>query len=298
MLCDEIIAFNVEDKKTFQSSTILEEFFSMKLSRFVVSHQLEEEEHVNVVIVDHDGKYRGHKDGYISKKSLQEKTEIFQVFADYQIDHDKIDVFLIINLSAKRIYEYINVIHVKLNSLTEKIDFFIKENQEIFEILPEELVYKYASRNFYLLKVVEDIFCCVSLKNDSDNMKNIFFKLFNNLKVIIKDSDPNSPILNLIFIILKISNLVNFNEQDLSYIQKILNSDEFFSELQINPEYKERIQILKKNFAEDFVCSEIVLNPMLQRKTTIIDIFSSNIDKYKCIIDFIQYLKRRKLFLF
>ncbi len=298
VICQEIIAFNTEDPSTYQSSVVIEEFFSMKLTRYVVSHFFNSEEHVNVVIADQDGRYRGHKDGYINQTSSKPVNKEFLSLTDQLLNHNAIELFTVIDLTQLTLREYINTIRIKSTAFAEKIDTFIKETREIYEILPQELTFTYAHKNFHLIHVEKDIFCCYSFINDNSKDNQKFLETFRELKPLINGSHSNSPLLKLIYTTLKITNSKSFTLKDLDYNHKLLNSEVFFSELIINPNFKDRIQEVQKTFIEEFPCSEFVISPIIKEKTTLIDIFDSNTEQYKCIIDFIEFLQRRKLFLF
>ena len=117
MICDEIVVFNPDDEATFTSKTFLEDFFYMKLFRYVVSHTLKDDEHVNVVIVDQNGKYRGHKDAYVSKTSIPILDSKYTSITDQIINHKFIELFFLVNPFSHTIFEYINEIHIKTTTL-------------------------------------------------------------------------------------------------------------------------------------------------------------------------------------
>lgn len=298
VICQDIIAFNTEDPTTYESSTVIEEFFTMKLTRFVVSHLHGTEEHVNVVIADQDGKYRGHKDAYINQISSQLINRIYSSNTEHLIDHKSIELFIVLDLDKIVVREYINTIRIKTAALAEKIDNFIKETKEIYEVIPEDLIYTYAKKNFHLILVEKNIFMCFAFVNDNAKENQKYVEAFQYLKPIINGSHTNSPLLKLIYIVLRITDIDSFSKNDLEYIHKLLSSDVFFSELMINPKYEDKIQIVRKTFVNEFPCSDFVINPILKHKTTLIDIFDDNISQYRCVIDFIEFLRRRKLFLF
>lgn len=298
VICQDIIAFNTEDPTTYESSTVIEEFFSMKLTRFVVKHLHDTEEHVNVVIADQDGKYRGHKDAYIEHGTSQILNKIYSSNTEHIIDHKTIDMFIVLDLDQAVVREYINSIRIKTPALAEKIDNFIKETKEIYEIIPADLVYSYAKKNFHLMLVEKNIFICYSFIIDNSQENQKYLETFKYLKPIINGSHSNSPLLKLIYSVLKVTNIDSFSKNDLEYIHKLLSSDVFFSELTINPDYQEKIKNYIDSFQEKFSCSNFVLNSILDKKTTLNDILDDNVNQFRCIIDFVNYLKRRRLFLF
>ena len=297
-ICEEMMVFNIEDETSYKTKTYLEDFFYMKLFRYVVSHTSKDEEHVNVVIVDQNGKYRGHKDAYTSKTSIPIISANYTSITDQLINHKFIELFFIVNQSFQTITEYINEIHIKTTIMTEKIVSFIEESREIYDILPQELVFSYANKDFHIFLLKDSNFCCASFSDKTDLQKELIGKLLSNLNANVNESFINTPFQQLLSLILKISNFDSFNKNDLLYIQKLLSSDKYFSELQINPSYKENVQILKKNFVEDFPCANRILNKLIDQKISLIAIFVDNLTSYKCIIDFFEYLERRKVFLF
>ena len=298
MICDEIVVFNPDDEATFTSKTFLEDFFYMKLFRYVVSHTLKDDEHVNVVIVDQNGKYRGHKDAYVSKTSIPILDSKYTSITDQIINHKFIELFFLVNPFSHTIFEYINEIHIKTTTLVEKITSFIEENKEIYEILPTELIFSYANKTFNIKLLSESNYCCFSFEGENEIQKELLEQLLPLFNSNLNETLSHSPIQKLIILILKISNNVTFDKNDLQYTQKLLTSDKFFSEIQINPSYKENIQATKNNFALEFPCAEYILNTLLDQKVSLITLFDDNVPFYKCIIDFLEYLERRKVFIF
>ncbi len=70
-ICDQQIIFNITNKQSFVSSTEGKEFFGTQLTTYRVYHDVNTERHHNAVLVDNEGAYRGHVDGYAEEIPVQ-----------------------------------------------------------------------------------------------------------------------------------------------------------------------------------------------------------------------------------
>ncbi|HKZ40056.1 MAG TPA: hypothetical protein VJ044_03790, partial [Candidatus Hodarchaeales archaeon] len=228
MICQDFVGFDSNDPSSFSSKTAMQDFFSLRLTRFVVVHQTSTEEHFNVVIVDDNGQYRGHRDGYAKLKTVQEKksqTRKFQVTIGAVIEHIELDYLTIINFDEGHLVEYVNTGKIKSDNLAERVTTFLTENKEMYEIIPKTLNYVQANKEFVLEKINENLFFLYSLKDKNSLRKAHFLSLFGLIQPLIMDSHLSPPTNLLLSIIIKITSNPTFSEQDLPYIRNLATQE-------------------------------------------------------------------------
>ena len=137
-ICQQPLVFDANDPGTYVSKSDSENFFSMSLTRYVVKHETPTEDHYNVIIVDADHQYRGHKDSYKTPKQVYAKTE-YTLTQIQALPHSKIEFLILLNINNKKILEAVNIAHLKTLSIIERVTEFIDKNKDIYEQLPDQL---------------------------------------------------------------------------------------------------------------------------------------------------------------
>ena len=291
MMCDEILAFDTDDLHTYVSKSSAEDFFSMKLSRYVVKHDTADEEHVNVIIVDQNHKYRGHKDYYKNAKSKSNFTIV-----TFSLPSNKIDLLLVIDLKSNITLEYINKDNnVKTTVLASKITEFINQNLELYEHFQEIVLFEYLSKKYLISPLSNKIFT-ILLVNDANTSLGIpFLKL---LRYLSKESEifltasVLNPILKIVF---KIIERDDFRTDDLSLLES-LSKVYFTTKLSINEEYKSKSDLIIKLTRKYYPLAEIILPALLKSNKTVAELMEEEVffNNYKDIIKLVNFIDANK----
>ena len=255
-LCKEMQKFNPNDPHTYvqesESEYSTENFFNMKLRRFKVKHITKDnKEHYNIVIVDQNNDYRGHKDYY----------EKIVISNEYQIEdlrlvqHSKIEFLVVIDFLNKQVLEFVNTSQLKTTNLITKMDEFYKNNQEMYEQLPDELVFEIIHKKFYLLKKSENVFIIVTV-NDSN--------LYPKIKTIIScynetELSKNSITNTLYTIILQIIDKTDIQdnyEKIISFTTWLFNNSIFTVPLVIDKKILVDIPAVLSKLSDELSCSK------------------------------------------
>ena len=289
-ICTEILIFDTSNPETFLSKSDSEDFFSMKLERYVVKHDIADEEHINVVIVDQNHKYRGHKDYYVNRKRFVRTAYNMNVI-DPLITHTKLDYLIMINLSTKEIVEYINANVPKIHSLSlcEKVADFIFQNKELYTSLPEKLTYEHANKKFFIIKKTENMFLLCSFYHPESYKE--YVKVLHLLCNVISNSYENIAFT----LILLASDTFNLDLQAAyPYLEWIVTENLIYVSISLNSSILSDIKILLSRLQYQSSCTrKFEFLEIFEGKTTILEYLQKNIQDLCCVKDTLDLIKHR-----
>lgn len=193
-ICGGNTIFSPSDPKSYISrSDAGTDVFKHQLTEYTVKHvnfsdltaSEEDEEHINVVIIDNEGRYVKHTNQYVnlgSSKNVQQEVSTATVSRDYRLVKDKLvsydflDYFSITNFSLNIIYECINKIGIDSARLTAREKTRIDENRELFtkELTTTHLLI--INRIFLILKLTDDIYVLLLLRSEKDPRADDYLK--------------------------------------------------------------------------------------------------------------------------
>lgn len=296
-LCKEEVRFNPDDPLTYVSDPFTdsssETVFNMKLKRYVVKHITKDKiEHYNVVIVDQNHDYRGHKDYY--EKIDISKTE-YQIEGSPLSHHSKIEYLIIIDFLNKQVLEFVNTNQLKTANLIPKIDDFYKKSQEIYTHLPDQLVFEYISKRFVLLKRTDNIFVVISTfdTKDTESIKTII-KQCNDVEL-----SPHSISLEILTLILKIidfSDLMVTGDKISRFSEWIFKNTILYVPLVVDKDDLDDIAQVLSKLPNNFSCknNELFLH-VFDGKITVLQYIQANVTEYDCVKQILEIIERRKL---
>lgn len=85
-ICQEDIQFNLNNPDTFLSVTESGNPFTGKIINVRLAHTVNNERHINVVVLDVDGLYKTHKDSYIEKKQIEQELNWEQIKREFPFE--------------------------------------------------------------------------------------------------------------------------------------------------------------------------------------------------------------------
>ncbi|MGY5876591.1 MAG: GTPase domain-containing protein, partial [Candidatus Thorarchaeota archaeon] len=155
MICNDTVRFDIEDPSTYHSKTPHEKFFGMQLTTFRVSHTKGSESHQNVIIMDHKGLFRGHKDAYVesAKESEDLLERTFRVVPNGNVSQDRhpyINMILLLDTSQYWVRDILCPPEIRPGELAKLLMERIKESKKIYEKLPEYTTINVADREFHI----------------------------------------------------------------------------------------------------------------------------------------------------
>ena len=143
-LCNETLSVDPDDKTTFLSRTEHDEVFGMQLVTYRVAHTAGDERHINTIIVDHDGFYRGHRDSYsetIRREGHLGINHYFTIFREVASlsQHQLVNLAFIADRQERWVLEIVNPGRVKMRDLALMAVNVVEEAERVCESLPGPL---------------------------------------------------------------------------------------------------------------------------------------------------------------
>jgi hypothetical protein len=301
-ICKEPVVFNITDSSTFINKTPQKRFFGMQLTTYRVSHNKEQTRHINTVLVDHKGLFRGHVDAYTEeaqKETIPVRTKEFSFIMDKEIqtitDDPNIGVFMVLNRNERWLMEIINPgmnILELLRMVMQRYDEYEKIYGELAEIMKINVADKelYAINGKHLSAVIGYKGIDPTAKSTIDAViTNLFTKYEKEGKV------PQKKTFN--FLIKIIKNKQKYKEKDIEYITRLLTDDLLYTN--IRTKYEDRIYRIITRVTKDFPIAETILIPLLTGKFSVIQLLNINedvLERYDELLDMIDFINRRKIF--
>ncbi len=293
MICGESMSLDIDNEVTYDSKTSHDKFFGMQLTTYRVSHYTSDERHQNLVLIDHRGLFRGHKDAF-SEPITQEvvvNTKQFRLISPELpalLDHKQIEIVLIFDRTDNWLMNFLCPSEVRPSELVMLLQERILESEQIYEELPDYTIVKVADREIHIWMNGPRV-VAVQVSNPE-----ILTQLTIFAKELIKDlSVQGSKKQQSILLSLRILNETPSIESKV--ISRLLSDDLLYSETRL--EIQDRIPRIVERVSKEYPIANEILTPLLQGDVTLMELlddgYSRRIDE---VFDLIDYVNRRGLF--
>ena len=310
-ICNTRIRFNVNDDKSYMQKGETDSSFIGLLTRYMFKHEAENFDHVNVVIVDQNNQYRGHKDFYVLDKHLSSildsykniSPEKFQLVELTPKTHTILELFLVVELNGKTILEFVNTHDFKTTTIVSLIIDFLMKNKSLYNKLPEYMLFEYLQKKYHIFMKDEYTFLVVlftSRADLTDAYKQVFDILKTELSTVSEQAFFNT-IITLVLKILDVSPNVNMDAIT-PYIRKIVTNPLYYSSIKLHPKIQNKIHEITNRIASVYPCTLNVLAflsngpEQSEQKSTLIELLSMNVADFRCIMDVIEYIAEREIY--
>ncbi|MFX0054894.1 MAG: hypothetical protein ACFFAX_13740 [Promethearchaeota archaeon] len=184
-LCNEALSVDPEDKKTFLSRTEHDEVFGMQLVTYRVAHTAGDERHVNTIILDHDGFYRGHRDSYSERIRHEDHPGINHYFTIFRevaplSKHRLVNLAFIADRQERWVLEIVNPGRVKMRDLALMAVNVVEEAESVCESLPGPLTGKMWDRELAIWSIGSRLLCVEAKSSRSIALMDRFADLLEN----------------------------------------------------------------------------------------------------------------------
>jgi hypothetical protein len=291
-ICKDAIRFDPTDGSTYENRTPEEQFFGMQLTTYRVAHITGNDRHINTVIVDHEGFYRGHKDAFSEKVRVVD-THIDRVFWPVAEErrtlsiHPHIDMAILVDLQEYWVMELVNTIGLRALEMARLITERIDEVRQVYEAVPDNLAVTIADQEVRVWMSGSRM-VSVRMKTPAayaavDNLAREI------LRVDSGEVVPDKRLLTLAFHAIGATPKL---ERDC--IVRLLRDNLFFA--LIDFPYPFRVPDIVGRLKSRFPAAESFLTPLLRGRETIIDLLEQGyIEQLPMVIDMIDYVERRGL---
>ena len=291
-VCGETLSFDLTDPSAFISKSEHEDFFGMKLTTYRVAHESAEERHVNTIIVDHAGLFRGHRDAY--KEPLSKARTSLE--RDYWVYHDEspeiertknVALALLVSRNDRWVIDIVCPSNLNASEIATLVIDRVEEAQRVYNKIPHPMEARIADMDMHVW-VSEKRALCVCFTNGA--LKSTIDSVVRH----IVDEDggsiiPQRRLLNAIFKILESNPKVSP-----SILSRIMNEDMLFATL--HTPYEERIPSIVERTAQRYPIADEILGQLLRGYITFIDVLEGDYSsRYEEILDLIDFINRRRI---
>lgn len=291
-VCGESLQFDMTDPSSFISKSGHEDFFGMKLTTYRVAHESQNDRHINVVIADHAGLFRGHRDAY--SEPLTEKGPSIE--RNYWVYHEdsppleKTKNVVLAFLISRTDRWVVDVVSPKALNVSETATIIVdrvEEAQRVYNAVPQPMETKVADMNIHAW-ASDDRILAVSFSNGS--LLNTIDSIASHIVTEQEDSIvPRRRLLNVIFRILE-------NTPDLSptMLTRIMNEDMLFTKF--HTPYEDRIPSIVERTSQRYPIAGEILGPLLRGFTTLVEALEGDFSsRYEEIFELIDFVNRRRI---
>jgi len=291
-VCGEPLKFDIEDSSAFISKSEHEDFFGMKLTTYRVAHDSTEERHVNTIIVDHAGFFRGHRDAYTEplddiRPALDRNYWVFHEESPTIEKTENVRLALLISRADRWIVDVVCPSNLNASEIATLMVDRVEEAQRVYNTIPQPMETRVADMDIRAWTSDARVLC-VSFTNGS------LMSIINSLAEHIVTENENSivPRRRMLSVIFKI--LETDPNLSPSMLSRIMNEDMLFAKL--HTPYEERISSIVERTAARYPIAGEILGPLLRGYTTLVDVLEGNLSsKYNDIFELIDFVNRRRI---
>lgn len=302
--------FDKDDESTFISCTKHKKFFGMELFSYRVMHTclINNEKHINTILVDQTGLFRGYVDAYTENIELKKEIEdTSEDFSSKYINYSKLSD---------------NIPNIENNPLINLFLFFDTNNMWLLEIVKKDLELK----SVELIKLITDKLLDIKKiytkepKSTKISIADLDLHLWNSEGKIIAISFKNNNNFDIIdktilemlnyytdavliprkkaFLLLpSIFSNPKFNEHDIKKVLRLLTDNLLFTRIKVK--YPDRISTIEKKLLNYFSSvKKLQISNVFKGEISLINILEKNKDDINLlweIFDIIDFINRRNL---
>ncbi|MBD3190359.1 MAG: hypothetical protein GF308_06930 [Candidatus Heimdallarchaeota archaeon] len=299
-LCGTVIDFDISDETTYLSKTEHQNFFGTQLFTYRVQHTVGNEQHINAVLVDQKGHFRGYIDAYkevaysdeekLDPKNLENFIHLGEEIETIT-NNTLLTNFFIIN-SVGWFLEIVKLPTINTNAVLERVYEKIAESKQIYKEIPQPLKIVVADLNFYVW-IEKATFFIISVKDTEviDELSDLVLEIIDCIET--SNRLPNKRTYKILVSILS---EVGPSQISLGLVRRLLTDDLFYSK--IKTKYPERLEVLIPKIVKRHAISEAILKELLLGKSSFIEMLEKDeivVAYYKEIIETLDFINRRKL---
>ncbi|MHA1638073.1 MAG: hypothetical protein ACTSUO_01160 [Candidatus Thorarchaeota archaeon] len=291
-ICGKPIVFNTDDSETYLSKTEHDTYFGMQLTTYRVSHTVNNERHLNTVIVDQMGFFRGYRDSYAETPETVASTDASNYWfksTEYPSlsVHRYLNALLMIGRRERWVMNIIDYNGVNLLELARIIIDRVEEAEHIYEEKPVRMEITVANHSLEVW-ISDSMIICADIK--SATVSPVIESLAGAI-VSINDSS-NSTLKRILVLAMK---MIEINTKiDSPLLCRLIQDDFLF--VKITTPFEDRISDIAERVGKRLPLAGKVLGPLLRGYTTIIELLEGEyIGQLKEIFEIIDFVNRRGL---
>ena len=184
-VCGEPLSIDPEDEKTFLSKTEHDEVFGMQLVTYRVAHVTGDERHINAIIADHEGYFRGHRDSYSEKILREDQPRInhfWTIFREIPTlsESQLVKLAFITDRRERWVLEVVNPGSFKMRDLAFMAVDCVEEAEKFCDSVPSPLIANMADRELVIWSRDSRLLCVEAKSSKAVALMDRFATLLQN----------------------------------------------------------------------------------------------------------------------
>ena len=282
-----------------------QEFFGMSLITYRVNHETPSENHVNVILVDDNGHYRGHIDAFsepVGKKLAMRGISLqFHLLSEVERPRDHHDVFRVLflmDLEEAWVLDLVVPPAIDILSLAQVVHRHVSDAHVVYKTVPEQMQVSVADLNLHLWikgNLVMGTVLSASNRLDIEFIDSLLRNvlLLQQKLAVLSGEKPFRRSFDALLSILHYC--PNLKISDVPILTRILVDHLFHVRVELR--FKEHWPQVKRRLHEEFPTLHEFFEVLIAEKASVIDLLK--IDRFSClfreIIEAIDFINRRKL---
>ncbi len=284
-ICGMQVTFSTFDPNTYVSRKEHDSFFGMSLQSFRVEHCIENERHVNSVIVDSKGLYRGHLDAY-AERLIDDQVEGYyleNVEETRNLPKKPIKFFYLYDLTSRMVLQFIEAEGINLNTL---MDYTLKKIHEFRQLYETGNSFEFELADLEIQVIIEGNYALFfTLSEPNEDLKGALRRIVSQYSI-----EGFIQISSLILLL----HIISRNEVvDFERLEKLLRTD--LIRVQVKTDLAEYIPKIAERITREFNVEYEVVVSILEGKITVYEFLINNPTKYSEIGRMVEFTNRRKL---
>ncbi|MGQ4912979.1 MAG: hypothetical protein ACP6KW_12490 [Candidatus Thorarchaeota archaeon] len=291
-VCGELLRFDPADPSSFISKTEHDDFFGMQLTTYRIAHDSRSERHINSVVVDHAGLFRGYRDAYVEPVGAAETS----TRGTYWVLHEEtpaiattenVTFALLISRTERWVVDIVTPERLNAAEMAALVLDRVEEAWRVYDTIPQPLEMTIADMKLHVWTSDSRVLC-VGFTNHS--LVRAVDAVARHIVDQTQDSIvPRRRMLHLIFQILETD-----PEMSPAILLRIMNEDMLYTTF--HTPFEDRIPSIVERTAQRHPIAEEILGPLLRGYATLMDLLEGEYcSRYKEVIELVDFVNRRRI---
>ncbi len=298
-LCNKEMLFNVSDKQTYLTKRDHNKYFGIQLATYQVAHVFGGEMHVNTVIVDERGSFKGHVEaypvplsGFLTSGEVPAFERILRVVPEENIplrSHKLVETLFLLDRETQQVLALICPESLKILEIAKISLEKVKEHEKLFEHLDKTPILNIAGQIFHFWASGNRILVASLTSEEGLPAFDVVAKKL--LESTFEDLVNRVERLEVALLFLEKSRLLG---KDLQAFFRFVTDDRLFSKIQVK--YSENIPHILARLKEEFGFDLVVLAPFLRGYKSMSEVLDvDTLPRASELFEVVDYIERRKL---
>ncbi len=298
-LCNREMLFSVSDQQTYLTKRVHTKYFGMQLATYQVTHVFGSEMHVNTVIVDEGGNFKGHVEAYpvplsefLASGEVPTFVQVLCVVPEGHVplkSHKVVETLFLVDRETQQVLVLVCPVSLKIVEVAKVSLEKVMELEKLYDHLEKTPSLNIAGKDYHFWTLEKKILVAtLTLEEKLPAFDMIAKKL---LEATFEDLVIRVDRLEVALLFLEKSRLLG---KDFQAFFRFVTDDRLFSKIQVK--YPENIPHILARLKEEFGFDLVVLAPFLRGFKSMSEVLDAEtLPRASELFEVVDYIERRKL---